>query len=86
MGCGRVSSFSTSPKLPSSAGPVARYAATRGLTVLLLDRRKVIGVPVQCGEYVATNEETRLIFPSAEDLETSPGAISRRGPRTEPLR
>jgi site-specific DNA recombinase len=25
-------------------------------------------------------------LPSAEDLETSPGAISRRGPRTEPLR
>jgi len=25
-------------------------------------------------------------LPSAEDLETSPGAFSRRGPRTEPLR
>ena len=35
------------------AGPAgstsARYAARRGLKVLLLDRRKEIGVPVQCG-------------------------------------
>jgi len=55
------------------AGPAgssaARFAARRGLNVLLLDRRKVVGVPVQCGEYVATNEETRLIFPSVQDLE-----------------
>src|SRR5438093_1445872 len=47
----------------------ARYAARRGLKTLLLDRRKVIGVPVQCGEYVATNEEVRAIFPTVTDLE-----------------
>lgn len=55
------------------AGPAgstaARYAARRGLDVLLLDRRKVVGVPVQCGEYVATNEEVRSIFPTVTDLE-----------------
>ncbi|HEY5605589.1 MAG TPA: NAD(P)/FAD-dependent oxidoreductase [Thermoplasmata archaeon] len=55
------------------AGPAgstaARYAARRGLKVLLVDKRKEIGVPVQCGEYVAHNEEVRTIFPRATDLE-----------------
>ncbi|MGQ0797968.1 MAG: geranylgeranyl reductase family protein [Methanobacteriota archaeon] len=54
------------------AGPAgstaARYAARRGLKVLLLDKRKEVGVPVQCGEYVATNEEVRAIFPTVTDL------------------
>ena len=55
------------------AGPAgssaARYAARRGLKVLLLDRRKEIGVPVQCGEYVAKNEEGRAIFPTVDGLD-----------------
>ena len=55
------------------AGPAgsttARYAARRGLRVLLLDRRQEIGVPVQCGEYVATDEEVRTIFPTVDGLE-----------------
>jgi len=55
------------------AGPAgssaARYAARRGLKVLLLDRRKEIGVPVQCGEYVARNEEVRTIFPTVDGLD-----------------
>ena len=55
------------------AGPAgstaARYAARRGLKVLLLDRRKEIGVPVQCGEYVAADEEVRTIFPTVDGLE-----------------
>jgi len=55
------------------AGPAgstaARYAARRGMKTLLLDRRRVVGVPVQCGEYVAKNEEVRAIFPTVPDLE-----------------
>ncbi|HTD81635.1 MAG TPA: NAD(P)/FAD-dependent oxidoreductase [Thermoplasmata archaeon] len=55
------------------AGPAgssaARYAARRGLKVLLLDRRKEVGVPVQCGEYVAKNEEVRAIFPTVDGLD-----------------
>lgn len=47
----------------------ARYAARRGLKVLLLDKRSEIGVPVQCGEYVAQNEEVRAIFPTVTDLD-----------------
>src|SRR5437879_11100107 len=47
----------------------ARYAARRGLKVLLVDKRKESGVPVQCGEYVAQNEEVRAIFPTVTELE-----------------
>src|SRR5438876_6737230 len=52
-----------------AGGTAARYAARRGLKVLLVDKRKEIGVPVQCGEYVAHNEEMRSIFPDVEGLE-----------------
>ncbi len=52
-----------------AGGTAARYAARRGLRVLLLDKRKEIGVPVQCGEYVASDEEVRNIFPTVTDLE-----------------
>src|SRR2546427_1501902 len=47
----------------------ARYGARRGLKVLLVDKRKEIGVPVQCGEYVAHNEEVHAIFPTVTELE-----------------
>src|SRR5947208_14653341 len=52
-----------------ACGTAARYAARRGLKVLLVDKRKEIGVPVQCGEYVAHNEEVRSMFPDVEELE-----------------
>ncbi len=52
-----------------AGGTAARYAARRGLKVLLVDKRKEIGVPVQCGEYVAHNEEMRGIFPTVTELE-----------------
>src|SRR5256884_5176969 len=52
-----------------AGGTAARYAARRGLKVLLVDKRKEIGVPVQCGEYVAPNEDVRSIFPSVDDLD-----------------
>src|SRR6266516_5100559 len=52
-----------------AGGTAARYAARRGLKVLLVDKRKEIGVPVQCGEYVAQDDEVRAIFPTVSDLE-----------------
>src|SRR5881296_1990546 len=55
----------------------ARYAARRGLKVLLVDKRKEIGVPVQCGEYVAHNEEVRAIFPTVTDLDDLMGVPYR---------
>ncbi len=55
------------------AGPAgctaARHAAIRGLEVLVLDKRKEIGVPVQCGEFVASKKEVNLIFPLSEGLD-----------------
>src|SRR3989441_588726 len=63
------------------AGPAgstaARYAARRGLKVLLLDRRKEIGVPVQCGEYVAKDDEVRAIFPTVDGLDDLMAAPER---------
>src|SRR5437870_11590933 len=47
----------------------AGYAARRGLRVRHVDTRKEIGVPVQCGEYVAHNEEVHAIFPTVTELE-----------------
>src|SRR2546423_4766409 len=52
-----------------AGGTAARYASRRGLKVLLVDKRKEIGVPVQCGEYVAHNEEVRSVFPDVEELD-----------------
>jgi len=52
-----------------AGGTAARYAARRGLKVLVVDKRKEVGVPVQCGEYVAHNEEVRTIFPTVGELE-----------------
>ena len=52
-----------------AGGTAACYAARRGLAVLLVDKRREIGVPVQCGEYVAHNEEVRAIFPRVTGLE-----------------
>src|SRR5436305_14393149 len=61
-----------------AGGTAARYAARRGLKVLLVDKRKEIGVPVQCGEYVAHNDEVRAIFPTVdgpEDLMEIPYSV-----------
>lgn len=52
-----------------AGGTAARYAARRGLKVAIVDKRKEVGVPVQCGEYVAHNEEVRRIFPTVSGLE-----------------
>ncbi len=35
----------------------------------MVDKRKEVGVPIQCGEYVAQNEEVRTIFPGVDNLE-----------------
>ncbi|MFQ6061482.1 MAG: FAD-dependent oxidoreductase, partial [Thermoplasmata archaeon] len=43
------------------AGPagstVARHTASQGLKVLMLERKKEIGLPVQCGEFLADEKE-----------------------------
>jgi digeranylgeranylglycerophospholipid reductase len=54
------------------AGPAgsttAEHAALNGARVLVLERKKVVGEPVSCGEFMPTLDEIRSILPTAEDL------------------
>ncbi len=55
------------------AGPAgsvaARYAAEKGVSVKIIERRKEVGVPVRCGELIPSIEETLGSFPLVDDLE-----------------
>jgi digeranylgeranylglycerophospholipid reductase len=55
------------------AGPAgsttARYCARKGVEVLVIDRRREIGFPVQCGELLPFTEEMYSIFPRSTALE-----------------
>ena len=55
------------------AGPAgattARYCSDKDTRVLLIDRRKEIGYPVQCGEFLPTAKEMYSMFPRTMDLE-----------------
>lgn len=55
------------------AGPAgsttARYCAGKNLDVLIIDRRKEIGYPVQCGELLPGVREMYSIFPKGMNLE-----------------
>ena len=61
---------------------VARYAAEGGAKVLVVDRRKEIGTPLQCGELVPTNSELKQLCPSVPDVDnlfqTPENAVSKR--------
>ncbi|MDR0790965.1 MAG: NAD(P)/FAD-dependent oxidoreductase [Methanomassiliicoccaceae archaeon] len=50
------------------AGPAgsvtARYAASKGVRVTLLERRREIGTPVRCGEFMPSEEEIKGMFPN----------------------
>jgi len=55
------------------AGPAgcttARYCSDERLEVMVIDRRKEIGYPVQCGEFLPDTKEMYTIFPRSMDLE-----------------
>ncbi len=55
------------------AGPAgstaARYAAEAGLDVLLIDKRKEVGLPVCCGEFNASLPVLAKMFPAAMGLD-----------------
>lgn len=55
------------------AGPAgsmtARAAAEKGLEVLLIDRKREMGVPVHCGEFLPSLGEMKRLAPQAENLE-----------------
>ncbi|MDP7002830.1 MAG: NAD(P)/FAD-dependent oxidoreductase [Candidatus Thalassarchaeaceae archaeon] len=63
----------------------ARYAASGGLRVLVVDARDPIGSPLQCGELVPSNEEMGRLCPDVPDMDelfrTPESAISRRTER-----
>jgi len=60
---------------------VARYAASGGAKVLVVDGRDPIGTPLQCGELVPSNDEMRRLCPDVPDMDdlfrTPKPAISR---------
>ena len=47
----------------------AEHAALNGASVLVLERKKVIGEPVACGEFMPLTEELRTMLPLADDLD-----------------
>lgn len=67
------------------AGPAgsttARYAAEAGLSVLLIDKKTEIGVPVRCGEFNAAPAVLAEALPAAPGLDelfpVDPGLIQR---------
>ncbi len=67
------------------AGPAgstaARYGAAAGLSVLLLDKKKTIGVPVCCGEFLPAPSIVAGAFPRAPGIEdlfpADPRAVRR---------
>ncbi|MBE0518025.1 MAG: NAD(P)/FAD-dependent oxidoreductase [Thermoplasmata archaeon] len=54
------------------AGPAgsttARFCASKDIDVLMIDRRREIGYPVQCGELLPDTDEMYTIFPEGQDL------------------
>lgn len=73
------------------AGPAgstaARYAALGGARTLLIDRRREIGRPVQCGEFLPGLEEVERMFPRAGPIrELFPRLASLVRTRTRSLR
>jgi len=57
----------------SGGGPAgsttAEHAALNGASVLVLERKKVIGEPVACGEFIPEIYEMKYSFPRAQDME-----------------
>lgn len=47
----------------------AEHAALNGVSVLILERKKVIGEPVACGEFMPDTVEMKATFPKVPDLE-----------------
>lgn len=48
----------------------ARYAAESGASVMFIERRPEVGVPVRCGEFMPSLEEIGIMFPGLQDAES----------------
>lgn len=53
-----------------AGGVAARYAAAKGASVTIIERRPEVGVPVRCGELIPSDEEVSNMFPEAGDIST----------------
>jgi digeranylgeranylglycerophospholipid reductase len=57
----------------AGAGPAgsaaARFASEGGARTLLLEKRDIVGVPFECGEFLPSPSTLREIMPDAEDVE-----------------
>ena len=51
-----------------AGGTAAKYAATKGANVIIIERRPEVGVPVRCGELIPSNDEIIGMFPNAGDI------------------
>ena len=55
------------------AGPAgstaAKSAAENGASVLLIERKVDIGVPLKCGEYLPTLKEMQSLTPAVNNIE-----------------
>ena len=60
----------------------ARYAASHGRKVLVVDGRENIGSPLQCGELVPSNEEMKRLCPKVPEIDdlfqTPDEAVSKK--------
>lgn len=48
----------------------ARFAAQSGASVMMIEKRPEVGVPVRCGEFMPSLEEIQLMFPDLTDGES----------------
>ncbi|MFW9925256.1 MAG: geranylgeranyl reductase family protein [Candidatus Thorarchaeota archaeon] len=46
----------------------AKTAAENGHRTLMIDRRKIVGIPIQCGELIPTPREAKNLFPSSKRM------------------
>ncbi|MDR1405075.1 MAG: NAD(P)/FAD-dependent oxidoreductase [Candidatus Methanoplasma sp.] len=51
-----------------AGGTAAKYAAAKGASVTIIERRPKVGVPVRCGELIPSAEEISGMFPNAGDI------------------
>lgn len=47
----------------------AEHAARNGVSVLVLERREIIGEPVMCGEFMPDTSEMKVTFPKVSDMD-----------------
>ena len=55
--------------LGPGGGSTLYYAAKHGVKAIGLDKRREIGVPIQCGEFIPQNHMYKEILPNAKHID-----------------